>query len=182
MLNALFFFSISVDMTTVRRIQRGHLSAMFERVKLNFPGTEERAFSIVYGEDQRTLDLIAQSMQEFEIWFHGLQEVVRAFIASTDQRPGQSDDLFLRRKFEESDKNSNKVLSKREVFSLLHSINLNMPSKALEALFQKVDTDNSGDLNFEEFSEFIRILRRRCSPPRLKSLHYHFAVSVTAVF
>ena len=59
------------------------------------------------------------------------------------------------------DRDHNGTLSFLEITKLVAELNINMPKSSIKAIFQKVDVDNNGFLNIDEFTDFIKQLRER---------------------
>ena len=152
-------FLCPVDLRTVRRVQQGHLSARFEAVKHNFEGTARRSFSIVHGEDLRTLDVIADTDEKFHVWYGGLKQIVRDLSDTRDS--SKVDQLYLKTKFDLADVDEDGALSKIEVMGLLSSLHVNMSRRAMDVLFARADKDGNGELDRDEFANFVQMLRRR---------------------
>lgn len=150
-----------IDMESVKRILKGQQSTRFQELRVSkiYPGAMSRSFSIVYGEDESSLDLIAPTVEDFRLWYKGLTKIVTDIAFSREYT--KLDVVYLKSKFQFADKNNDGVLSKSEIFKLLHNINVNMSSSAIDVLFRKVDADGNGVLNFDEFTNFVQILRRR---------------------
>lgn len=150
-----------IDMESVKRILKGQQSTRFEELKVAeiYPGATSRSFSIIYGENDASLDLIAPTVEDFRLWYKGLNKVVTDIAFSREYT--KLDVLFLKAKYQTADKNNDGVLSKSEIFKLLTGINVNMTTAAVDVLFRKVDKDDSGTLNFDEFSNFVQVIRRR---------------------
>ncbi len=78
-----------------------------------------------------------------------------------DRESTKLDILYLRACWDKANKGNTGVLTKREILSLLQTINISMSPRVVEAIFRKVDKDNNGVLDFSEFSNFVQVLRRR---------------------
>lgn len=59
------------------------------------------------------------------------------------------------------DRDHNGVLSFEEIRKLVTELNINMPNESVRTIFQKVDLDSSGQLDKDEFIDFVRLLRER---------------------
>lgn len=150
-----------IDMETVKRVLKGQVSPRFQEIKasVNYPGASSRSFSVIYGENDASLDLIAPTVEDFRMWYKGLTKVINDISFSREYT--KLDVLYLKNKFDFADKDKNDSLSKKEIMKLLDNINISMASEAIDIIFRKVDEDNSGELSFDEFSNFVQILRRR---------------------
>ena len=52
-------------------------------------------------------------------------------------------------------------MSFAEITKLVAELNINMTKSSVKVIFDRVDVDKSGQLNIEEFTEFVRQLRDR---------------------
>uniref|UniRef100_A0A667GZV2 Phosphoinositide phospholipase C n=1 Tax=Lynx canadensis TaxID=61383 RepID=A0A667GZV2_LYNCA len=155
-------FSIS-DVETVRE---GHESELLRSLAEEFP--LEQGFTIVFHGRRSNLDLVANSVEEAQIWMQGLQHLVD-FVTSMDQkeRLDQYHDWFQR-----GDKNQDGRMSFPEVQRLLHLMNVEMDQEYALQLFQAADTSQSGTLEGEEFVEFYKALTKR---PEVEEVFENFS-------
>ena len=68
---------------------------------------------------------------------------------------------FLKVKWDEADTDKSGMLTRKEVLALVASMNVDRPTKVINRIFKEVDRDQSGTLNFEEFIQFMELLRNR---------------------
>ncbi|XP_036885022.1 1-phosphatidylinositol 4,5-bisphosphate phosphodiesterase delta-4 [Sturnira hondurensis] len=145
-------FSIS-DVETVRK---GHESELLRSLEEEFP--LEQGFTIVFHGRRANLDLVANSVEEAQIWMQGLQLLVD-FVTSMDQQ--ERLDQWLSDWFQRGDKNQDGRMSFPEVQRLLHLMNVEMEPEYAFQLFQAADTSQSDTLEGEEFIEFYKALTKR---------------------
>ncbi|VFV25184.1 1-phosphatidylinositol--bisphosphate [Lynx pardinus] len=153
-------FSIS-DVETVRE---GHESELLRSLAEEFP--LEQGFTIVFHGRRSNLDLVANSVEEAQIWMQGLQHLVD-FVTSMDQKERLDHDWFQR-----GDKNQDGRMSFPEVQRLLHLMNVEMDQEYALQLFQAADTSQSGTLEGEEFVEFYKALTKR---PEVEEVFENFS-------
>jgi EF hand len=53
------------------------------------------------------------------------------------------------------------VLTFNEIIKLVTELNIYMPKASIRAIFDKVDLDKSGQLDMDEFMDFVKLLRER---------------------
>ncbi|XP_014640787.1 PREDICTED: 1-phosphatidylinositol 4,5-bisphosphate phosphodiesterase delta-4 isoform X4 [Ceratotherium simum simum] len=145
-------FSIS-DVETVRE---GRESELLRSLAEEFP--LEQGFTVIFHGRRSNLDLVANSVEEAQIWMQGLQLLVD-FVTSMDQQ--ERLDQWLSDWFQRGDKNQDGRMSFREVQRLLHLMNVEMDQEYALQLFQAADTSQSGTLEGEEFVEFYKALTKR---------------------
>ena len=66
-----------------------------------------------------------------------------------------TEEFVLRELFREHDRDSNGVLTKVEIRAMLSKLNINASDKYLDALICKMDSNNNGVIEFEEFLTFL---------------------------
>uniref|UniRef100_A0A8D1N0I3 Phosphoinositide phospholipase C n=1 Tax=Sus scrofa TaxID=9823 RepID=A0A8D1N0I3_PIG len=151
-------FSIS-DVETVRG---GHESELLRNLAEEFP--LEQGFTIVFHGRRSNLDLVANSVEEAQVWMQGLQLLVD-FVTNMDQQ--ERLDQWLSDWFQRGDKNQDGRMSFGEVQRLLHLMNVEMDQEHAFQLFQTADTSQSGTLEGEEFVEFYKSLTKRAEVQEL---------------
>lgn len=148
-----------IFLSHVIRIQKGQKTAYFDENK-SLRKFEEVSFSLMYGSNcSKSIDFVAPSAVLHQKWFDGLKCLIdglncHELSASTHMR-------YVNAKWDLADRNGDGSLSKKEIFKLLHSMNISMSKSDATALYEKVDTDKSNSLSFQEFCELLRILCRR---------------------
>ena len=65
------------------------------------------------------------------------------------------EEFVLRELFRTYDRNSNGVLTLDELRGMLNRLNLGASDDLLQALMLKMDVNNNGQIEFEEFQRFI---------------------------
>ncbi|XP_038441669.1 1-phosphatidylinositol 4,5-bisphosphate phosphodiesterase delta-4 isoform X1 [Canis lupus familiaris] len=156
--NAKPTFSIS-DVETVRE---GHESELLRSLAEEFP--LERGFTIIFHGRRANLDLVANSVEEAEVWKRGLWHLMD-FVNGMDQQ--ERLDQWLSDWFQRGDKNQDGRMSFQEVQRLLHLMNVEMDQEYAFHLFQTADTSHSGTLEGEEFVDFYKALTKRAEVQEL---------------
>ncbi|XP_016052298.1 PREDICTED: 1-phosphatidylinositol 4,5-bisphosphate phosphodiesterase delta-4 [Miniopterus natalensis] len=151
-------FSIS-DVETVRN---GHQSELLRSLAEEFP--LEQGFTIVFHGRRPNLDLVANSVEEAQIWMQGLQLLVD-FVTNMDQQ--ERLDQWLSDWFLRGDKNQDGRMTFQEVQRLLHLMNVEMEQEYAFQLFQAADTSQSDTLEGQEFIEFYKALTKRAEVQEL---------------
>ncbi|KAM7105428.1 1-phosphatidylinositol 4,5-bisphosphate phosphodiesterase delta-4 isoform 1-T1 [Molossus nigricans] len=151
-------FSIS-DVETVRN---SHESELLRSLAEELP--LEHGFTIVFHGRRSNLDLVANSVEEAQIWMQGLQLLVD-FVTSMDQQEWL--DQYQHDWFQRGDKNQDGRMSFEEVQRLLHLMNVEMEPEYAFQLFQAADTSQSDTLEGKEFVEFYKALTKRAEVQEL---------------
>ncbi|XP_012583882.1 PREDICTED: 1-phosphatidylinositol 4,5-bisphosphate phosphodiesterase delta-4 isoform X1 [Condylura cristata] len=151
-------FSIS-DVETVRE---GDESELLRSLAEELPLMQ--GFTIVFRGRRSNLDLVANSVEEAQIWMEGLQLLVN-FVTNMDQQ--ERLDQWLRDWFQRGDKNQDGRITFQEVQRLLHLMNVEMDQDYAFQLFQTADASQSGTLEGEEFVTFYKALTKRAEVQEL---------------
>uniref|UniRef100_A0A8C6HJL0 Phosphoinositide phospholipase C n=1 Tax=Mus spicilegus TaxID=10103 RepID=A0A8C6HJL0_MUSSI len=145
-------FSIS----DVERIRKGQDSELLRYLVEEFP--LEQGFTVVFHGRRPNLDLVANSVEEAQIWMRGLQLLVD-LVASMDHQ--EQMDQMLNEWFQQADRNQDGRMSFREAQRLLLLMNVEMDEEYAFSLFQEADVTQSDDLGSEEFVQFYKALTKR---------------------
>ena len=78
--------------------------------------------------------------------------IARCAIFMSDKKPAAGS---LRRLFDHVDKDNSGLLDKEEIGDVCSRIGAKMNEKQLDAAFNKIDTDRSGEVSFEEFTAWM---------------------------
>ena len=150
------------DLTRVRRIQLGQSTEQFERFDYIYGIAKDRSLSIIYlNEDSEEVSLDLLAANEF-ICSYVHRCVKRAIIELEYERTHMSiEKRYLKAKWEEADEDRSGLLNRREIISIVGTMNIDRPRSTLYQLFEAVDIDASGQLDFNEFAEFMDRIRRR---------------------
>ena len=124
----------SVDMELVTNIQKGQVTSRFDKARARFGGSLSRSFSVMWG-DNRSLDLIAPSADEFKLWFRGLNQVLRECALKRERT--LLDVLYLRSRWDIADSDQNGTLNQSEIVALLEEMNATVTRKVMKAMFAK---------------------------------------------
>lgn len=141
---------------------KGQNTTQFARSGDQFKNMKDRSMSVFYNDsegNEMNLDIIIEDETLFEYLFKILRGL---FSASQAERKNLSPDmLYLRDMWDRGDADGSGTLTESEICNLITSMNISMTAATIRKHFKQFDTDNSGALNFEEFTELIKELRER---------------------
>uniref|UniRef100_A0A6A7FWA2 Phosphoinositide phospholipase C n=1 Tax=Hirondellea gigas TaxID=1518452 RepID=A0A6A7FWA2_9CRUS len=164
---------VSVSLIDVAEVREGWKTDIFnklsdhvEKAKKAGDGVdpaldEARCFSIIHGNNgHETLDLMAETENERDVWTAGLKHLIETFRSLHQDRQY---DLWLRSKFAAADKDNNGALNIDEVVKLLYQLNLKLENKHVKKLFNDANTnsvkrDGRQVLDAYEFTSFYHSL------------------------
>ncbi|XP_029415899.1 1-phosphatidylinositol 4,5-bisphosphate phosphodiesterase delta-4 isoform X1 [Nannospalax galili] len=145
-------FSIS-DVETLRK---GHDSELLRCLMEEFP--LEQGFTVVFHGRRPNLDLVANSVEEAQVWMRGLQLLVD-LVTSMDHQ--ERLDQWVNDWFHRGDRNEDGRMNFQEAQRLLHLMNVEMNEDYILNLFQAADVSQSDTLEAEEFVNFYKALTKR---------------------
>jgi hypothetical protein len=119
------------------------------------------SLSLVYfiGTKEHTLNLVASSQKSFDRWYSALQILlggVKVSVQLTSLRA-----RYLKYVFEAADTDSSGTLTRDEVTGVLQAMNADIPLQQLDAFFNRMDADKSGELDVREFQHFVECVSVR---------------------
>ncbi|XP_052049661.1 1-phosphatidylinositol 4,5-bisphosphate phosphodiesterase delta-4 [Apodemus sylvaticus] len=147
-------FSIS----DVEGIRKGQDSELLRYLVDEFP--LEQGFTIVFHGRRPNLDLVANSVEEAQMWMRGLQLLVD-LVASMDHQEQLDQAGMLNEWFQQADRNQDGRMSFSEAQRLLLLMNVEMDEEYAFSLFQEADVTQSDALGSEEFVQFYKALTKR---------------------
>ena len=149
---------LTVDLETVTRLQKGQTTTRFEKTKGRFADLADMSFSLVLGSGQ-TRCFIAPDKASFDVWFAGIEKILRQYVAAHVNESAEH--RFYRAKWDIADADGDGTLTKREVINMAESMNVHMSREEVVAMFERVDESHTNSLNFEEFCNFMNMLKER---------------------
>ncbi|XP_077500324.1 1-phosphatidylinositol 4,5-bisphosphate phosphodiesterase delta-1-like isoform X5 [Amblyomma americanum] len=166
-----------VDIFEVEEVRKGWKTDVFNGVErkyrrgerkhyLPFGGVdmhEDRCFSLILSPKHETLDLVARSPNECDLWVRGLSHLVAN---CKNTRRDQEYDRWLRDQFQKADVNKSGALNFQECQGLLKQLNITMDKRHCRSLFNAANfkrhkVDGEDVLDREEFIAFYHSLLSR---------------------
>lgn len=153
---------ITIPTAKITRIQKGQHTPQFQRMSNFFGVSKDSSLHIEFRDSrgrEKTLNVIAPTPQVFEYLNNCLTQIVKKV---ADKIATQSlDTQYVEALWTRADKDKSGTLNKAEIISLIQSMNIDMPTKTVSQMFEKVDENKSGDLSYDEFLQFLDLLRDR---------------------
>ena len=157
-----FGASCSVDLETVVRIQKGQSTAPFQRQEKYFKSAVLNSLSLIYIDEhrnERSLDLIAPNQHVFAYLIDTLTALIKSIKYMFDSM--SIDIRYFKKQWEIADREQRATLTRRQIIEIAESMNVSKPISLLSDIFDLVDEEKSGLLDFEGFCEFMRFVQRR---------------------
>uniref|UniRef100_A0A8C6ZKM6 Phosphoinositide phospholipase C n=1 Tax=Nothoprocta perdicaria TaxID=30464 RepID=A0A8C6ZKM6_NOTPE len=150
-----FCFLSTVSIEDIRDVRSGHKTEGMEKYAKNIP--EHLCFSIVFKDQRKNLDLIANSEDDANHWITGLGKII-AHSNSMNQKQKLQQYPFCLRK---ADKNKDNKMSLKELKNFLKEVNIEVNDYHAKKIFQHCDKSKTEALEDEEIEEFYKILTER---------------------
>ncbi|KAL3194909.1 hypothetical protein MRX96_045821 [Rhipicephalus microplus] len=143
-----------------RKYQRG---ARSRYLPFSVDMREDRCFSLILSPKHETLDLVARTPNECELWVRGLRHLVAN---CKNTRRDQEYERWLRDQFQKADVNKSGSLNFQECQGLLKQLNITMDKRHCQALFhaanfKKHRVNGEDVLDRDEFVAFYHSLLSR---------------------
>lgn len=146
---------------------------------------EECAFSIIFGDNFETMDLIATSADEANIWVTGLTCLMNANASSkgckspeTLDELHQMRDSWLQEMFDSADPDKSGVLNENAVIQLMKKLNCNIHTEKIQQKLKELQINRGdgtrGRLNSEEF---IMLFKEISTRPEIYFLLVRYATN-----
>jgi hypothetical protein len=140
-----------VRLTDIHEVRSGKNSEVFLSVDAAEHFPNECAFSIVYGEEYITLDLVASTTEEANIWCTGLRHLISGL--ATSASPGdtarEAREKWLSDMFSAADVNSDGFMDENESIQLIKSLSDgvrdNVIKTKLREYLKSIKTDREKD-------------------------------------
>ncbi|PPQ81377.1 hypothetical protein CVT25_015898 [Psilocybe cyanescens] len=161
-----------VPIEAIKELRLG-ANARYYREQFKLPtDLEERWITIIYILDgtYKTLHIVAETRDVFQMWSVALQKLyavrqgLMAGLGNVDVRQT----VWERQYWKGADEEGDQVLDFDDVERLCKRLNVNIAYEALQKLFKELDTAGRGHLDYPQFQQFAKILKRR---PELESIY-----------
>uniref|UniRef100_A0A8C7EED9 Phosphoinositide phospholipase C n=1 Tax=Nothoprocta perdicaria TaxID=30464 RepID=A0A8C7EED9_NOTPE len=140
----------------IRDVRSGHKTEGMEKYAKNIP--EHLCFSIVFKDQRKNLDLIANSEDDANHWITGLGKII-AHSNSMNQK--QKLQHWIHSCLRKADKNKDNKMSLKELKNFLKEVNIEVNDYHAKKIFQHCDKSKTEALEDEEIEEFYKILTER---------------------
>lgn len=157
-----FTVRTAVDIQSIKRIQKGQLTAKFERWKSVLHVAAPRSFSIVYGDDFHSLDLIADTEEEFRLWYKALKHLICQVKIAAEANPFQ---VYVQASFDANCQSPGgsgvRAVEVKGLRQVLGSMNIALSIRGVEEVVTKACGSTKTTITASEFSDIIQMLWRR---------------------
>ncbi|KAL0945843.1 hypothetical protein HGRIS_012126 [Hohenbuehelia grisea] len=154
-----------INAEAIREVRSGK-DASYDLAQLGLPQTDlSRFISVIYvlNGEYRTLNLIAPTVELFNLWdaairhLHTIRQGLMSGLGNMEVREAIWEKMYWKGADEEGDQK----LDFDDVERLCVRLSVNASKDALKKLFDEVDTNRRGSLDFASFQLFVKQLKRR---------------------
>ncbi|KAF8877451.1 PLC-like phosphodiesterase [Gymnopilus junonius] len=167
-----------VPIEAIKEIRTGPNAQYYrEQFKLS-PDLDSRWISIIYIYDgaYKTLHIVADSKENFDVWLGALQKLyairqgLMTGFGNMDLKMKET--VWERQYWKGADEQADQVLEFDEIERLCRRLNVNLSRDEIRKIFKEIDTLNRSHLNFAQYQQFARVLKRR---PELEAIYVKLA-------
>ncbi|XP_031575010.1 inactive phospholipase C-like protein 1 isoform X2 [Actinia tenebrosa] len=154
-----------INIHSIREIRTGKNTEVFREVDRD-DIQEDCAFSVIYGDTFETLNLVAYSPDEANIWVTGLRCLIDSDKAQSPvEHRQQMRDRWLKEQFILADTGAKGRLNEKEVLNVLQQLKVRIPETIVKQKFKEATTISSAphknSLSLDEFLSFYKELTTR---------------------
>ncbi|XP_046407217.1 inactive phospholipase C-like protein 2 isoform X1 [Ischnura elegans] len=171
-----------VTIDNIKEIRVGKNTDVLRSRELLAGYTEDCAFSIIYGDNFESLDLVATTVEEANIWVTGLNALIGAnkthFYGSPDaiEEKQALRERWLQEVFEEAAADNSGCLDERTAIELLQKLSGQMTTHRIRQKLAEFDQmKNDGKRGRIESKEFIDMFKEIATRPEVYFLLIRFA-------
>ncbi|TFK31912.1 1-phosphatidylinositol-4,5-bisphosphate phosphodiesterase 1 [Crucibulum laeve] len=154
-----------VPIETIKELRTG-ADCRYYRLQFKLPeDTEDRWITAIYILEgtYKTLHMIAPTRDVFHQWDVALKKLyaIRQGLMNGLGNVEIRRNVWERQYWKGADEEGDQVLDFDDVERLCTRLNVNLTTDQLRKLFKEADTQNRGHLEFEDFQNFVKVLKRR---------------------
>ncbi|XP_028835759.1 inactive phospholipase C-like protein 2 isoform X2 [Denticeps clupeoides] len=167
-----------IDVMSIKEVRTGKNTDTFRANGVSEQISEDSAFSIIYGENYESLDLVANSADVANIWVTGLRYLISYGKHTLNMIESSQNNLrtsWLCDLFKEADLNGSQHISLCTAVQLIKNLNPGLKNVKIELKFKELHKakDKIGSDVTQE--EFIEVFHDLCTRPEIYFLLVQFS-------
>ncbi|XP_072910523.1 inactive phospholipase C-like protein 2 isoform X2 [Hemitrygon akajei] len=167
-----------IDITSIKEVRTGRNTEMFRTNAIYDHISEDCAFSIIYGENYESLDLVANSADVANIWVTGLRYLISYGKHTLDMIVSSHNNMrasWLSDVFATADTKDVGYISFNKAVQLIKSLNSGLKNTKIELKFKELHKakGKTGTDVFKE--ELIEVYHELCTRPEIYFLLVQFS-------
>lgn len=167
-----------IDIKSVKEVRTGKNTDIFRSNGIYDQISEDSAFSIIYGENYESLDLVANSADVANIWVTGLRYLISYGKHTLDMIVSSQDNMrtsWVSRMFSEADEDNFGHITLCKAVQCIKNLNPGLKTCKIELKYKELhkSKDKTGtDVTREEF---IEVFHELCTRPEIYFLLVQFS-------
>uniref|UniRef100_A0A8C8RQZ9 Phosphoinositide phospholipase C n=1 Tax=Pelusios castaneus TaxID=367368 RepID=A0A8C8RQZ9_9SAUR len=167
-----------IDIKSIKEVRTGKNTDIFRSNGIYDQVSEDCAFSIIYGENYESLDLVANSADVANIWVTGLRYLISYGKHTLDMIESSQDNMrtsWVSQRFSETDMDNFGHISLCKAVQFIKNLNPGLKTSKIELKFKELhrSKDKTGtDVTKEEF---IEVFHELCTRPEIYFLLVQFS-------
>ncbi|KAK2466563.1 hypothetical protein APHAL10511_001425 [Amanita phalloides] len=167
-----------IPIEAIKELRMGAEGSYYREQFFLPPSYDERWISVIYIRDgeYKAAHFVAPTMDVFDLWETCLRRLnsVRQGLMQGLGNLEVREQLWERMYWKEADKKGDRKLDVPEMKKLCLRLGVNLSKQEIKALFRQADSQGRGYLEYQEFKEFVKILKRR---PEIEGIHSKLCAS-----
>ncbi|XP_077158993.1 1-phosphatidylinositol 4,5-bisphosphate phosphodiesterase delta-1 isoform X1 [Paroedura picta] len=140
----------------IEDVRAGHKTEGMEKYAKDVP--EQRCFSIVFKDQRKNLDLIANSEVDANHWVSGLGKIITKTNSMSQRQKLQH---WIHACLRKADKNKDNKMNFKELKNFLKEVNIQVDDSYARQIFEQCDTSHTDTLEDDEIEDFYKLLTER---------------------
>ncbi|XP_022255330.1 inactive phospholipase C-like protein 2, partial [Limulus polyphemus] len=160
---------ITVPIRCIHEVRAGKTTELLRRKDIAGGYDEACAFSIIFGSRYKSVDLIASSADEANIWISGLSVLIGGYKASGGLTGQQIiRERWLHSAFHQSNRDGQGTLDDKETIALVKKLNNHMNSVSVRQKIMELNVDKMGqDRGRLNSCQFISLFKSTSTRPEI---------------
>ncbi|KAF8982451.1 Phospholipase C [Entomortierella lignicola] len=154
-----------INVEQIRELRKGKAARMYREQLGVQPELEERWLTIIYSAmgKYKALHLVASTKDTYEDWIMAVERMwsVKREVAEGLPQLQRKTNQWLKERWLDADKNVDSKLGYEEIVRLCYRLNINFSRKEIRARFDQADEKKQGNLDFNDFTCFVKLLKER---------------------
>ncbi|KAM4688613.1 inactive phospholipase C-like protein 2 [Discoglossus pictus] len=167
-----------IDIKSVKEVRTGKNTDIFRSNGISDQISEDCAFSIIYGDNYESLDLVANSADVANIWVTGLRYLISYGKHTLDMIESLQDNMrmsWLSEMFSEEDKENVGYLPLCKAVQCVKTLNPGLKNSKIELKFKELQKSKDKTSTDVTKDEFIEVFHELCTRPEIYFLLVQFS-------
>ncbi|KFO76086.1 Inactive phospholipase C-like 2, partial [Cuculus canorus] len=167
-----------IDIKSIKEVRTGKNTDIFRSNGIYDQISEDCAFSIIYGENYESLDLVANSADIANIWVTGLRYLISYGKHTLDMIESTQDNMrtsWLSQMFSESDVDNLGHIPLCDAVQFIKDLNPGLKTNKIELKFKELHRSKEKTGTEVTKEEFIEVFHELCTRPEIYFLLVQFS-------